>query len=129
VTSRIAGDHTDAHPLITSSEARSRELLLRIAAEAAQQQRAAGYAAGWAAGYAAAIAEIKGVQVALVGRLGELAEVRAARAHVCCPACRRGGHRRGCTACQDRTAATWADPMPGDFPGRGRAGLLERVAS
>lgn len=42
------------------------------------------------------------------------------RWHVCCATCRRTGHRAGCPDCQDRDQATYSQPHPDDYPGRGR---------
>jgi hypothetical protein len=119
-----------ARELLAYSDRRDAELAARIAA------RREGYVAGlaqasaqWQAGYAAAIADIKAVQHGLVDTLGELGELVRRRWHLCCIPCRRTGHRPGCRDCQDRTRATFADPMPGEYEGGPVAWLPEARAA
>jgi hypothetical protein len=45
------------------------------------------------------------------------AELEAHRWHVCCRPCRLGGHRAGCTDCEDRTRETFGEPHPDDYQG------------
>jgi hypothetical protein len=45
-------------------------------------------------------------------------ELERVRWHLCCGPCRRGGHRAGCAACQDRTRATTSQAHPDDYPGQ-----------
>lgn len=107
-----------ARELIAASDRLDGQLAARLAAHAEGYRLGAEQAAAqWQAGYNAACADLKGVQHALVDVFGELAEVQARRWHLCCVPCRRRGHRTGCRECQDRTAETWAEPMPGDYLG------------
>jgi hypothetical protein len=104
-----------ARELIAASDRLDGQLAVRLAAHAEGYRLGAEQAAGqWQAGHAAAI---KGVQHELVDALGELAAVQARRWHLCCPPCRRGGHRGGCRDCQDRTRETFGEPFAGEYPG------------
>lgn len=86
-----------------------------------QASARAAYAAGYADGQADERTE---ADRAWAGRPRQrvppgdsLPELEARRWHLCCPSCRLGGHRDGCTDCEDRTAETFADPMRGDHTG------------
>jgi hypothetical protein len=130
-----------AREVIAASDRLDGQLAARLAAHAEGYRLGAGQAAGqWQAGYAAAIAAEKAVQHELVDALGELAEIRRRRWHLCCLPCRRAGHRPGCRDCQDRTRETFADPLEGEYfggpvawlpgwvPGSGEAPALEAAA-
>jgi hypothetical protein len=110
-----------ARALVAYSDARDRESAARLAA------RAEGYAAGYEAGdhagreavhewYAEQDREVSAAAAAVLNRPAPAAVSRH-RWHVCCRPCRRGGHRDGCTRCEDRTCATFGDPHPDDYPG------------
>jgi hypothetical protein len=58
------------------------------------------------------------VVVPLLRNRPDHAEVEAARWHVCCAACRRDGHRRGCPRCEDRSRETFGRPHRDDYRGR-----------
>ena len=45
-------------------------------------------------------------------------ELELRRYHVCCRPCRTGGHRAGCTRCEDRSRATAGLPHSDDYPGQ-----------
>lgn len=47
-----------------------------------------------------------------------LADVEAARWHLCCRPCRLAGHRAGCTDCEDRNRETFGLPSAADYQGQ-----------
>lgn len=107
-----------ARQVLAMSDARDAELGARM------QAYRKGYAVGLAqaeaqrrAGYLAAIADMKRSEAELVALYREYADAYEARWHLCCPRCRRGGHRAGCRDCQDRTRETFAGPMAGEYQG------------
>jgi hypothetical protein len=124
MTAMIAGDFAiqqAVSELLRWSDAQDAALKARIAATAAAHR--AGFAEGFEAGRRATLenlAEDKrqlAAEVAGLASRPKYAELERRRWHACCLPCRRGGHRAGCPDCQDRTRATFADPMPDDYLG------------
>jgi hypothetical protein len=110
----LAAELVAASDVIDQAEARARAAWADGYAAAQRLTREAAEAEG----YARAIADVKAAQHGVAGVLRELADGEAARWHLCCPACRRDGHRAGCRDCEARSRETFAAPMPGDYPGR-----------
>ena len=119
--------------LLALSDQRDAALRARQAAEAEgfRQGFAEGFAAGAEARSRELLAEIDQEKRLRSGILQALSDSRppAGRWHLCCPACRRGGHRGGCRDCQDRTRETFGDPMRGDFPGLGSVAQITETAA
>jgi hypothetical protein len=65
----------------------------------------------WSAGYAAAVGDMKAAQHAVIPQL----QLEIQRWHLCCRSCRLGGHRDGCTRCEDGTRETFTRPHPDDY--------------
>lgn len=113
-----------ARALIAYSDARDREVAARLSLAAAQ------YAAGREQGnregetrvhewYAEQDRELAAGVAEALARPARTAA--PGRWHLCCRACRLGGHRNGCPRCEDRTRATFGDPHPDDYPGGARS--------
>lgn len=82
--------------------------------DAQLQLRLKAYREGWQEGWAACL-DYLADQIG--GRImpAHPTELELRRWHVCCRACRIVGHRAGCTRCEDRTRATFANPHPDDY--------------
>ena len=89
--------------------------VLCLEAAAAEGERS------WSEGYAAAVADVKAAQHGLVHVFREAGEAEEARWHLCCRACRLGGHRARCEQCEDRTRATFGQAHADDHRGRAAA--------
>ena len=107
-----------ARALIAYSDGRDRESAARLAG--ISEGYAIGYEAGDRAGAEAVHEWYAGQDRDIAAELAgqhprpERARFELTRWHVCCRACRRGGHRDGCPDCEDRTRETFGEPHPGD---------------
>jgi len=90
---------------------------LELAVDWARHARADAYEAGWSAGRLDLIADEKRAQMGIARALRDSAPPPF-QWHVCCRACRLGGHRPGCRSCEDRTRETFGEPHPDDYRGQ-----------
>ncbi len=76
---------------------------------------AGGLADGWRDGYEQAHRDMAASWRRYLAPVQAPGQIERTRWHVCCGSCRRGGHRAGCTRCEDRTRATFGQPHPDDY--------------
>jgi hypothetical protein len=96
---------------LTLSQSDERDAQLELRLEAYREGWQDGARDQYSAGYAAAVGDMKSAQHAVLPEL----QLEIRRWHVCCRSCRLGGHRDGCTRCEDRTRQTFSNPHSDDY--------------